>query len=953
MVGRTISRYKILAKLGEGGMGVVYKAEDTRLGRPVALKFLTVSAGTGADERSRFEREARAAASLDHPNICTVYEIDEAEGQPFIAMAFLEGDTVQQLAEKGPLTVDDVLELGMQAAKGLAAAHEKAIVHRDIKSANLMVLRATSGSEPQLKIMDFGLAQLSAGASKLTQDGSTLGTAAYMSPEQARGDKVDQRSDVWSLGVVLYEMLTGQMPYRGEYQQAVIYSILHEEPTPITALRSGVDLELERIVFKALQKDGEDRYQSAVDLLVDLRALKKRRDSGVVDAGKSAHMTAAMSTVNPVAPAIPAPATSSSEVTAPRSSLRRFGAPVAVVVAVLILSAFGLWYWQGGPPAILAEQPRVTPITSDAGTETFASFSPDGSQVAFLWDGPSQDNLDVYVRLVDGGQPLQLTATPSRETGPVWSPDGRSIAFVRYERRQGAVYLVPPIGGAERKVADIRARGQDPWNRYLGWSPDGKTLAIAGPAGPGPPGRPNGKRPPERADRPDRVGKAEKRERPRNGPGPGGPGGPGGSGGPGDPGAITLYSVDSGQLRQLSVAQMPGEGRASLHSPTFSPDGERIAFVRSAGPLAGDIYVTAVAGDGSVRRVTTEESRIQGLTWADDGFLIFSSDRGGVTRLWRLRPGPIVGAILPLLGPGENAQLPSVAKQGRRLVYTRAERDLNIWKMDVGHGPEMMEPKAVIASTRMDQSPQFSPDGERIAFVSDRNGTPELWVAAADGSTPRKLTSYGGPVVTAPAWSPDGRELAFQVIEGSRFEVDVVEVDGATPRRLTMGDGGGFMPFWSRDGEWIYVNQRETGLCKIPSHGGEVVHEPLSVAEDASFAQESRDGKEVFYSKRGFGGRLWHVPVEGGTPESFPREVSPAGRGRWAVTDKGIFFVDRERNLKLYHVDTGELETVVALEPDAMDYPGPGFSVSPDGMYVLYVRVDRSEADLMMVENYR
>ena len=928
-------------------MGVVYKAEDTRLGRPVALKFLTVSAGAGAGERARFEREARAAASLDHPNICTVYEIDEADGQPFIAMAFLEGDTVQQLAEKGPLAVDDVLELGMQVAKGLAAAHEKSIVHRDIKSANLMVVRAASGSEPQLKIMDFGLAQLSAGASKLTADGSTLGTAAYMSPEQARGDQVDHRSDIWSLGVVLYEMLTGQIPFRGEYQQAVIYSILHEEPTPITALRSGVDLELERIVFKTLQKDGEDRYQSALDLLVDLRALKKRRDSGVAETGKSAYMTAAMSSVSPPAATIPATPASSSEVTAPRSALRRLGAPIAVAAAVLLLSAFGLWYWQGSPPAILADPPRVTPITSDAGTETFASFSPDGSQVAFLWDGPNQDNLDVYVRLVEGGQPLRLTNTPSRESGPVWSPDGRSIAFVRSEGRRSAVYLIPPIGGAERKVADIRLRGQDSWNRYLGWAPDGKTLAIAGPVGPGRPGRPNGGRPPEKAERPDRVGKTEKRERPRNGPGPGGPGGPG------DTTAITLYSVDSGQLRQLSLDQMPGEGRTGLHSPTFSPDGARIAFVWSAGPLAGDIHVTAVDGDGGVRRITTDESRVQGLTWAEDGFLIFSSDRGGVTRLWKLRPGPIVGAILPLLGPGENAQLPSVAKQGRRLAYTRAERDLNIWKMDVGHGPEMMEPKAVIASTRMDQSPQFSPDGERIAFVSDRSGTPELWVASADGSNARKLTSYEGSFVTAPAWSPDGRELAFQVIEGSRFEVDVVEVDGATPRRLTMGDGGGFMPFWSRDGEWIYVNQRETGLCKIPSRGGEVIHEPLSVAEDASFAQESRDGKEVFFSKRGFGGGLWHVPVEGGTPESFPREVRPAGRGRWAVTDKGIFFVDRERNLKLYHVDTGELETVVALEPEAMDYPGPGFSVSPDGMYVLYVRVDRSEADLMMVENYR
>jgi Tol biopolymer transport system component/predicted Ser/Thr protein kinase len=932
MVGRTISHYKILAKLGEGGMGVVYKAEDTRLGRAVALKFLMLNAGTSPDERTRFEREARAAASLDHPNICTVYEIDEAEGRPFIAMAFLEGDTVQQLAEKGPLTVDDVLELGMQAAKGLAAAHEKDIVHRDIKSANLMIVRATSGSEPQLKIMDFGLAQLAAGASKLTQDGSTLGTAAYMSPEQARGDKVDQRSDVWSLGVVLYEMLTGQMPYRGEYQQAVIYSILHEEPTPITALRTGVDLELERIVFKALQKDGEDRYQSALDLLVDLRSLKKRRDAGVTQVSQLAFVTSAMAVAAPAAP-MPEPVSRSAATAKPQSPPRRYGLLAAAALVLILLGVVAANIWRSGPPGARSEPPRVIPLTSDAGTETFATFSPDGSQVAFVWDGPNQDNLDVYVRLVEGGQPLRLTSTPAPDSGPTWSPDGRSIAFVRHEVRRSAVYLIPPIGGAERKVADVRIRGQDSVNRHLGWSPDGKTLAVtqqgAGPPRPGPP---------EGRERQAAPGLRKGAGRLDGLPGPGG---------------IGLYSVDSGDVRRLSLPEPGGEWRPTIHSPTFSPDGTHIAFVRTAGPLAGDIFVRAVDGDGDPRRVTNEENRIQGLTWDDDGFLIFSSDREGAGRLWKTRPVPAGGRIVPVLSAGENALLPAVSKQGRRLAYTRSERDLNVWKMDVGHGPEMMEPKAVIASTRMDHSPQFSPDGARIAFVSDRSGSAELWVANADGSNGLKLTSYDGPIITAPTWSPDGREIAFQVIQGSHFEVDVVAADGAAPRRLTMGDGGGFMPFWSRDGEWIYVNQREAGLCKIPARGGEIVHEPLVIAQDGSYAQESRDGTLLYFSKRGFGGGLWSVPVAGGTPRRLPREVMPAGRGRWVVTDKGIFFVDRERNLKLYHVDSGELETVVTIEPEAMDYPGASFSVSPDGMYVLYVRVDRSEADLMMVENYR
>lgn len=931
MVGQTISHYKILAKLGEGGMGVVYKAQDTRLERPVALKFLTLHVSAGADEKSRFEREARAAAPLDHPNICTVYEIDEAEGRTFIAMAFLEGDTVQQLVEKGPLPVDDVLELGIQAAKGLAAAHEKGIVHRDIKSANLMVVRATTGSEPQLKIMDFGLAQLETGASKLTAEGSKLGTAAYMSPEQARGDKVDQRSDVWSLGVVLYEILTGRMPFGGEYQQAIIYSILHEEPVPVTGLRSGVDLELERIVFKALQKDVDDRYQSTLDLLVDLRSLKKRRDSGASRVEPPSYVRAAMPAAASAVTAPPAGASAagadSGETPPAGIPQRRYGLPGAVAVVLVLFGAVAVWRWSADSPRALSDPPRVTPITSNAGTETFATFSPDGSQVAFVWDGPNQDNPDVYVRFVEGGQPLRLTTSPAPETGPVWSPDGRWIAFVRHERRRSAVYLVPPIGGVERKVADVRLRGQDRANRYLGWSPSGKTLAIAQQAGPPP-------------SPPDRRGAAgERKGAVRGGESRGA-------------GVIGLYRVGSGQMQQIFVGTTPGEARQRLHSPTFSPDGKRIAFVRTVGLLAEDIYVTALDGNGTFRRVTHDESRIQGLAWTEDDFLIFSSDRGGAGRLWKTRPGPAGGPILPLLGAGENAQLPSVARQGRRLAYTRAERDLNIWRRDVGHGPEMMEPRAVVASTRMDHSPQFSPDGKRIAFVSDRTGNSELWVSDSDVTNALKLTSYGGAIITGPSWSPDGREIAFQVIEGRRSEIDVVAADGASPRRLTTDSGGGAMPFWSRDGEWIYMNQREIGLCKIPARGGAQT-EPLVVAQEGSFAQESRDGKLLYFSKRGFGGGLWSMPVDGGTPKALPREVMPAGRGRWVVTDRGIFFVDRERNLKLYHIDTDELETVVALEPEAIDVSGPGFSVSPDGMYFLYVRVDRSEADLMLVENYR
>ncbi len=283
MIGQTISHYKITEKLGEGGMGVVYKAEDTKLRRVVALKFLRSELIEDPEHRERFLREAQAAAALDHPNICTIYEIDEDAGRTFLAMAFIAGLTVKDKIAQRPLKLDQALDITIQAAQGLQAAHERGIVHRDIKSANLMVT-----PQGQVKIMDFGLAQL-AERSKLTETTTVLGTPSYMSPEQAVGDKTDRRTDLWSLGVVLYEMVAGRLPFEGERQEAVLYGISNEEQEPVTALRAGLPIELEWIVGKALAKDREECYQHVEELIVDLRGLGKKLASGkttVVPTGK-------------------------------------------------------------------------------------------------------------------------------------------------------------------------------------------------------------------------------------------------------------------------------------------------------------------------------------------------------------------------------------------------------------------------------------------------------------------------------------------------------------------------------------------------------------------------------------------------------------------------------------------------------------------------------------------
>ncbi len=274
MIDKTISHYIILEKIGEGGMGVVYKAQDLKLQRLVALKFLPSNLLGDEEAKARFLREARAAAALQHPNICTIHEIDEADGHTFIVMAYLEGEELRKHIEKGPLSLDRLLDIAIQVARGLQEAHGKGVVHRDIKPANIM--DTTTG---QAVLMDFGLAQIASAASKLTREGTTLGTSAYMSPEQTSGEKTDHRTDIWALGVVLYEMATGQTPFQGHYEQAILYSILHEAPEPITALRTGIPPELERIANKCLAKRADERYQTVSDLLADLGALKRSRES--------------------------------------------------------------------------------------------------------------------------------------------------------------------------------------------------------------------------------------------------------------------------------------------------------------------------------------------------------------------------------------------------------------------------------------------------------------------------------------------------------------------------------------------------------------------------------------------------------------------------------------------------------------------------------------------------
>ena len=361
MTGQTISHYKILEKLGEGGMGVVYKATDTKLERTVALKFLAADRLEDEEHKARFRREARAAAALDHPNICTVYEIDEAQGQTFLAMPYLEGLTVRQKVKQRPLKLDEALDIAVQAGEGLRAAHAKGIVHRDIKSANLMV-----SPQGQVKIMDFGLAQ-AADQSLLTKTETLLGTPVYMSPEQAQRLPTDRRTDIWSLGIVIYEMLIGRTPFEG----------------------ARVPLDLDWVVSKALAKDKEERYPHIDDMLVDLRAIARQ----VAEESDTARPSKRPTTkVQREAPA--------------RARRRRLTWALGIAAAAVVLTMAGLGVRNFLPTTEAPSEPlRPVPLTSYPGMEIAGSFSPDGNQVAFPWTGGIQ-RISTFTSRLSGPGPL-------------------------------------------------------------------------------------------------------------------------------------------------------------------------------------------------------------------------------------------------------------------------------------------------------------------------------------------------------------------------------------------------------------------------------------------------------------------------------------------------------------------------------------------------------------------
>ena len=445
MTGRSIGHYEIIAKIGEGGMGAVYKARDTRLNRIVAIKTLS---GTTPERKARFLQEAQAASALNHPNIVTVHDLLRDGGQDYIVMEFVPGKTLDHAIPSHGFRFDEALKIAIQIAAALTRAHEAGIVHRDVKPSNIIVR-----DDGTVKVLDFGLAKLTEPilasgddatrtARPATEEGTIIGTVSYMSPEQAEGRPVDPRSDIFSFGSVLFEMLTGRRAFHGSSKLSTLSSILKEDPKPPSQTGANVPRDLERVLFRCLRKDAERRYQLMKEVRLALEELKEESDSG--------HLTGA------AAPA------------RPRS---RMAVYLSLAATVLAFAGAALWYRSQSAPKPPSEL-SLRQLTQDAGYTGDPSISPDGKLVAYASDRAGGINLDIWVQqIAAGSQPIQLTKDPADDLAPSFSPDGGQIAF-RSRREGGGVFLIPALGGEERVVL----RGL-----YLSvaFSPDGQSIAAS------------------------------------------------------------------------------------------------------------------------------------------------------------------------------------------------------------------------------------------------------------------------------------------------------------------------------------------------------------------------------------------------------------------------------------------------------------------------------------------
>jgi len=885
--GSRFGPYEIVALLGAGGMGEVYQARDDRLNRMVAVKILPGDIVANAERRRRFVQEAQLASSLQHPNIVTVFDIGSADGGEYLAMELVKGRTLEALLPQKGLRLQDALRYGIQIADALAAAHAAGIVHRDLKPGNIMIT-----DEGRIKILDFGLATLTEGVPTAsgetraasvveTTAGTILGTMAYMSPEQAEGRTLDARSDLFSFGAILYEMLSGQRAFRANSAHGTLAAVINLEPPGLSTLGIDVPEPVERLVSRCLRKDVGRRAQHASDIKVALEELYEDSASGAL---RGAAPTA-----------VP-----------PRSSGGRTAIAIGglVLAAAVALVAIQMWRSRATVKPSAAFFP--VPLTALAGIEIFPTFSPDGSQIAFTWLPNGPPLADVYVQVIGKtGTPFRLTNDDGVHTFPSWSPDGKSIALWHspvgsspWVPSDARLVIVSPLGGAERTVLE--------WNgtvQRIDWSPDGQWLAVTP------------------------VGVRSSRDK-----------------------GITLVSPTTGARIEWASIDASYAGSAE---PVFSPDGRRIAFTRERGDLVTDVYLATVGQDGRpVGRPTllSEAGKnARSPLWTADGEQLLLLDgnetsNGGVVRV-RIDGGGPAERIVGL----EHATSLALSADGTRLAISRGGTDTDIWRVDLR---DSAKTERVVHSTLHEDGAEYSPDGNRIVFSSNRTGPREIWVSDTTGENALALTQFGGPIPGSAHWSLDGREIVFDGRPAGNSDIFVVPAAGGPVRQLTSDPSEDARPAWSHDGQWIYFSSDRSGRAEIWRMTPDGRDATQVTKEGGLLSVPSRNGEWLYYI------------TGSAVPAPNIRRIRPDGSGdSVAVTDRVFAFTVTASGLWFLVDDNpGDLGVVLRVlrfadnairDVSRIDFLTSGLSVSPDDRYVLVSRPDLSGSDLLLVNNFR
>jgi eukaryotic-like serine/threonine-protein kinase len=850
MIEQTVAHYRILAKLGSGGMGVVYEAEDLKLGRHVALKFLPVELENDPQALDRLQREARSASALNHPNICTIYEINEHEGRHFIVMELLEGKPLDQRIAGRTLPLGQVLELAIQISDALETAHAKRILHRDIKPANIFVTE-----RGQAKILDFGLAKLAGrrvaepvaaaavtlDSAQLTSPGSTVGTVSYMSPEQALGEELDTRSDLFSFGAVLYEMATGNLAFTGATTAAVFDSILHKTPRSPLESNPALPAELERIAFKLLEKDRDLRYQSAAEVRADLKRLKRDIDSGS---------------------AVSVPVASSRRVLIAEGARRnKFGSGVVLLVAgvVLVAAGYGVFALLHRSRPAPFQTMNISKLT-DSGKASLAAISPDGKYVVHVVEDAGQQSL--WMRHIPTNSVTQIVpAAETGYTGLTFSPDGNYIYYTRREKGRsglGLVYQIPVLGGTTRLVVSdvdsgisfspdgrrfVFLRNSDQLKtsallivdadgtherkvteetfpeRFGGnpsWSPDGKLIAVMNYSG-------------------QKTGDLAQ-----------------------------FVAVDAATGRKTGIGHFGSTGQVSGSS--WLPDGSGL-LVAVSGPNTNWTKQIGFVSypQGEFRRVTNDLNRYASATSTTrDGRSLVTVANETSNNIW----------VMPANGTSAQAvQISSGKRDASNLDWTADGRILTYTSGSQGFEFDLRNPDGAGKTTILQEAlPVLQPaacgDGRSIVFAGLLSqGSVNVWRMDASGGNLKQLTTG---VNQGPICSPDGQWVVYETLDNSGLGIVKIAIDGGPPVRLSPQTGTS--PAISPDGKWVAFSSLEGAHSSyfdlwmvVPSSGGAPLYTIKPDPRATIRLRFTPDGKSLAYVVNEHGvDNVWVKPLDGG-----------------------------------------------------------------------------------------